>query len=118
MKDIKIITHTTYTYETSDGREFNDEQEAKDWQAALDTIEDVRMLSSRFNPTNDVDSAFYVYIKDDYQRRAFNAIQADMGLNTRITEVGYYYYDDVADEYINIENKIKELQGFIDLLNK
>ncbi len=118
MKDIKIITHTTYTYETSDGREFNDEQEAKDWQAALDTIKDVRMLSSRFNPTDDVDSAFYVYIEDDYQLRVFNTIQADMGFAGRIASPGYYYYDDVADEYIDIENKIKELQGFIDLLNK
>jgi hypothetical protein len=41
-----------------------------------------------------------------------------MGFAGRIASPGYYYYDDVADEYIDIENKIKELQGFIDLLNK
>jgi dsDNA-binding SOS-regulon protein len=34
---LKIITHTTYTYETYDGREFDDKAQAEAWKRALDT---------------------------------------------------------------------------------
>jgi hypothetical protein len=31
MSKLKIKTHTTYTYEASDGREFEDHPEAQEW---------------------------------------------------------------------------------------
>ena len=72
MKELKIVKHTTYTYETSDGREFDDENEAKEWQEKLSVIENVCMLDSNFRPTKETDSVFYVHTKTKEETEAFN----------------------------------------------
>ncbi len=38
MTEVKIKTHTTYTYETSDGREFDLAEEAQEWQEHLENL--------------------------------------------------------------------------------
>lgn len=111
MADLKIITHTTYTYETTDGREFESKPEAEAWQKAIDNAERIVMLDSTFRPTADIETAYFVYIKDQNQVDAFNVKQADLGLATVIHVPGYYYYDEVPDEYFNVDSKIKELNG-------
>ena len=67
MADLKIITHTTYTYETTDGREFESKQEAESWQKSIDTSERIIMLDSRYRPTTEIDTVYFVYIKDREQ---------------------------------------------------
>ena len=111
MADLKIITHTTFTYETSDGREFESKQEAEAWQMAINNAEHIVMLDSQFRPTTFIEEAFFVYLRDQSQVDAFNAKQADLGLATVIHTPGYYYYDEVPDEYFNIDGRIKDLLG-------
>lgn len=109
MADLKIITHTMYTYETTDGRSFDSRSEAESWQRALDGAEAIVMLDSDFRPTSEVDTAYFVYLKDKEQVDAFNAKQEDFGITTTIAEPGYYYYDEVPDEYINIDKELEQL---------
>ena len=109
MTDLKIITHTTYTYETTDGREFDSEFEATKWQKALDNADNITMLDSKFNLTTEVEMAYHVFVKDQEQVDAFNVKQEDLGIASIIQEPGYYYYDEVSDEYINVDNEIKRL---------
>ena len=111
MTDLKIITHTTYTYETTDCREFDSKPEAEAWQRAIDKAEHIVMLDSQFRPTTEIETAFFVYLKDQEQVDAFNAKQADLGLATVIHTPGYYYYDEVPDEYFNVDGIIKDLLG-------
>jgi hypothetical protein len=110
MQELKIKTHTTYTYETSDGREFEDEQEAKAWQQALEDIKTIAMFDSKFKPTTEVDSAYYVHIKNHTQLRAFAAIQNYEGFCADIPDLGCWYYDEVSDDYVNIESEIDRLK--------
>lgn len=110
MTERKIKIHTTHTYETSDGREFDDELEAKEWQRIIEDIKGITMLDSGFNPTTEVDSAFYVRIKTYSQFKAFEAMQAYEGLNTHIHDLGCYYYDDRTDCFVNLDEEIKRLQ--------
>ena len=51
MSELKITTHTTYTYETSDGREFDNEAEALKWQKILEAFNGIPMLDHQFKPT-------------------------------------------------------------------
>ena len=117
MSGIKIITHTSYTYETSDGREFEDELEARDWELALAEMKKVVMLDFKFKPTTEIDTAAYVHIKDYFQLKAFNLIQKYHGLCANILETGYWYYDERLDIYINIDSEIQKLESFKNKLN-
>lgn len=74
MAELKIKTHTTYTYETSDGREFDDIREAETWQGQLELIKNITMLDSKFQNTTDHTEAFYVHIKTWQQQEAFEAL--------------------------------------------
>lgn len=116
MKELKIIKHTTYTYETSDGREFDDENEAKAWQKHLSALENVCMLNCEYEPTKEIDSVCYVYVERKEQEEAFNAMQEYFEYSARLHGVGYYRYDNISDEFVNVESEIKELQHIIDKL--
>ena len=111
MADLKIITRTIYTYETSDGRVFDSEPEAKAWQHAIDTAERIVMLDSKMNATAEVDMAYFVYIRDQEQLEAFNAKQEEQGIESIIRDPGYYYYDERFDKYVNIDNELERLLG-------
>jgi hypothetical protein len=111
MADLKIITHTSYTYETSDGREFDNKLDAVQCQAALDNIERINMLSSKFERTFDLDRCYYIHLKDEAQVATFNLMENDSGFAARISEPGYYYYDEVSDEYINVDEEIARLSS-------
>jgi hypothetical protein len=110
MSELKIKTHTTYTYETSDGREFDDADEAQEWQQALEDIKSITMLDDKFNPTTETASAFYVHIKNHSQLKAFELMQTYEGFATHIPDRGCWYYDDVADDFVNIEKEINRLK--------
>lgn len=116
MAELKVKKHTTYTYETSDGREFDDKLEAENWQKQLSEIENVCMLDMSFKPTKDTDVAFYIHTKTKEQTEAFNSMQEDLGFCARIDGVGYYRYDEISDSFVNIELQIKHLQNIIDKL--
>ena len=116
MRELKVLKHTTYTYETSDGREFEDKQEAMEWQKHLCNLGDMCILDHAFKPTNEVESAFYVYAKTVEQAEAFNAMQEYIGICSRLQGAGFYRYDEIADEQINVESEIEELQHIIDML--
>ena len=116
MNELKIIKHATYTYETSDGREFDDEIEAKEWQNQLLAIKNACMLDSKFRPTKEIDSVFYIHAKTKEQVEAFNSMQEYLGICARIDGVGYYRYDEISDSFVNVELQIKELQSIIDKL--
>lgn len=117
MAESKIITHTTRTYETTDGREFEYAPEAEAWQQALEDIKTITMLDSKFNPTDDVDSAYYVHIKTYSQLEAFAAMQHYSGVCGDIPDLGYWYYDDCTETYINIKEEISTLQHIISALD-
>ena len=117
MAEFKIITHTTYTYETSDGREFDREEDARDWEQALEDIKSTAMLDYRFKPTDRTDEAYYVHIKTHAQLKAFEAMQAYEGLAGHITDLGYWYFDECSDEFIDIKKEINRLQSIIETLD-
>lgn len=114
---LKIITHTTYTYETSDGREFDDKNEAKNWQKILSSLEPVQMLSSNYKPTKEIESAYYVCVETIEQVEAFNMMSGYLGMYARIREVGYYRYDEKIDDFVNVESEIESLQHIIKMLD-
>ena len=111
MADLKIITHTTYTYETSDGRSFDNKHEAETWQKALDNADKIAMLDSKFNLTDEVEMAYFLFVSDQEQVDAFNTKQEDLGIASVVPEPGYYYYDEVPDEYINVDKEIERLMN-------
>ena len=117
MADIKVKTHTTYTYETSDGREFDIASEAEEWQEHLEKIKSITMLDSKFHNTTDHSEAFYVHIKTWEQQEAFEAMQAYEGMGAHITEPGYWYYDDCDDSYVNVSKEMDRLQSIIETLD-
>ena len=63
MSELRIKTHTTYTYETSDGREFDIADEAREWQDNLENINGITMLDFKFCYTTDISEACYVHMK-------------------------------------------------------
>jgi uncharacterized protein YneR len=117
MAELKIKTHTTYTYETSDGREFDDAQEAQEWQDHLEAIKGITMLDSKLQNTADHTEAFYVHIKTWQQQEAFEALQAYEGLCAHIPEPGYWYYDDSIDSYVNAVKERDRFQSIIETLD-
>ena len=118
MPELKILTHTTYTYETSDGRTFEDDREAAEhWQQSLDNLSGITMLDSKFNKTSHHDEAFYVHIKTWEQQEAFEALQVYEGMGAHIPKPGFWYYDECADSYVNIAEEIDKLQDMISKLN-
>ena len=88
---------------------FSSKHEAAAWQAALDSIEQINMLSSKFERTLDLESCYYVHLESESQVDAFNLMEKDYGFTAKIMEPGYYYYDEVSDEYLNIDVEIKRL---------
>jgi thermostable 8-oxoguanine DNA glycosylase len=117
MAEVKIKTHTTYTYETTDGREFEDQQEATEWQLALDDIKSITMLDHRFCNTTEVSSAYYVHIKTLSQLKAFEAIQKYEGMSAHIDSLGYWYYDENTDRYVSVRKEMDRLQSIIETLD-
>ena len=117
MADIKIKTHTTYTYETSDGREFDVVEEAEEWQEHLENIKSVVMLDNKFRRTDRTDEAYYVHIKTQAQLEAFEALQAYEGLASHVTSLGYWYYDEDMDEFIDVKEEMDRLQSIIESLD-
>ncbi len=117
MADVKIKTHTTYTYETTDGREFEDQQEATEWQLALDDLKSITMLDYNFNNTTEVSSAYYVHIKTLSQLKAFEAIQRYEGMSAHIESLGYWYYDENTDQYMSVRKEMDRLQSIIETLD-
>lgn len=117
MPDIKIKTRTTYTYETTDGREFDDKQEATEWQLALNDIKSIAMLDHKFQKTTDHTEAFYVYIKTLSQLKAFEALQEYEGMCARIDALGYWYYDEHTDQYVSVRKEMDRLQSIIESLD-
>ena len=117
MADIKVKTHTTYTYETTDGREFQLELEAEAWQEHLDNIKNVIMLDNKFCNTCEVSSAYYVHIKTQEQLDAFEAINTYEGLPSAINAIGYWYYDEDTDTYISVQKEMDRLQSIIETLD-
>lgn len=117
MAEVKIKIHTTYTYETSDGREFDLAEEAEQWQEYLDILKNITMLDCRFNKTADVCSAIYVCIKSHEQLDAFEAMQHYEGMGAHIPEPGYWYYDDCTDSYVDAVEERDRLQSIIETLD-
>lgn len=114
---VKVITHSTFTYETTDGREFEDRDEAFEWQKSLNMLEDIVMLNCRHERTRNIDEAYYVYASTDEQVEAFNLIQ-DYELNSKIDKPGFYAYDENYDKYLNLELEIRKLWEHIDLMKE
>lgn len=116
MKELKIIKNITYTYITSDGTEFDDENEAKEWQEHLSEMENMTTLDADFNPTKCFDNIIYICANKQEQVDAFNAIAKSLGYYSNVDVPGYYRYDDISDSYVNVELQIKELQEIINKL--
>lgn len=84
MNELKVTTHISYTYETSDGREFDDETEAKEWQDVLSQFKNVCMLTDKFKPTENIDTAYYVCCKTSEEAHAFNEVNNYDGMAATI----------------------------------
>ena len=117
MSKLKIKTHTTYTYETTDGREFEDQAEAQEWQDHLENITGAVMLDHNFCNTLRVDEAMYVHIKTEAQLKAFEALNAYEGMCAKIDAIGYWYYDDRSDNYVSVQKEMDRLQSITETLD-
>ena len=117
MAEPKVITRISYAYQTSDGREFDDAQEAEAWQAHLELIKNITMLDSKFNITTEHSEAFYVHIKTWQQQEAFEAMQAYEGMCAHIPTPGYWYYDDRTDSYVDVVKERDRFQSMIETLD-
>jgi uncharacterized protein YneR len=117
MSKLKIKTHTTYTYETTDGREFDIAEEAQKWQEQLEILKGITMLDSKFQNTADHSEAFYVHIKTNDQQEAFEALQAYEGMCAHIPKPGYWYYDEYTDSYVDAVEERDRLQSIIETLD-
>ena len=111
MAEVKVTTHTTYTYETTDGREFKSELMAIAWQESLDIIDDITILDSTFEPEG-VTSAYYVFIKTEEQYKALRQAFDYHGVDqyNSLSGVGYWYYDEESDTFKNLEQELGWLQ--------
>ena len=119
MEELKITVHTHYTYETSDGKEFDNKQEAMKWQKHLNVFNTICMLTAEYKPTTDIEDAIYVHAKTQEQAEAFNAITLEyFSFGATLNGTGWFRYDDVSYSYIEIESEIEKLQHIIDVLNK
>lgn len=116
MTELKVKKHTTYTYETSDGRKFDDKKEATEWQKHLCNLEDMCLLNHEYKPTKEIESAIYVYAKTSEQAESFNAMQTYLGIYSGLRSAGFYRYDEIADEYVEVETEIAKLQRIVDML--
>jgi hypothetical protein len=106
-----------YTYETTDGREFDDAAEAGEWQKCLEIIKRITMLNSNFKPTSDITEAFFVHIKTNSELDAFEALQGYEGGCASIPSVGYWYYDECTDSYVDAVKERDRLQSIIETLD-
>ena len=118
MQGLKVITHKTYTYETSDGREFDDRQEAQEWQEKVSLLENVRMLDFTEKPTKNFEDVCYVYIETEEQARAYNEIQKYIGLCAQVKGPGYYRYDERKDDFVEVKSELEKLQHIVDILSQ
>ena len=117
MSELRIKTHTTYTYGTSDGREFDIADEAHEWQDHLENIKGITMLDSKFCYTTDISEACYVHIKAWQPHEAFEALQHYEGIDAYIPKPGYWYYDDGTDSYIDVDEELNSLRDIKQRLN-
>ena len=118
MAEIKVKEKVTYTYETSDGCEFETIDEANEWQKVLDTSNKITMLTYSMTNTNNVSDAYYVYVKDYEQVSAFRQLNDNEGCRaTSIDAPGYWAYDEGIDDYVNIEEMIDHYNKILDALN-
>lgn len=117
MAEVKIKTHTTYTYETSDGREFDDKEAAVEWQECIDTFKNIIMLNSKFKPAADTTEAWYVRIRTDTEHQAFEDIRKYNGDTCGIPDIGDWYYSDSAESYVNVQKERDRLQSIIEALD-
>lgn len=119
MEELKVMRHIHYSYETSDGKEFGNKQEAMNWQKQLNLFTTICMLDKDYKPTTDINSALYVCAKTKEQAEAFNELSIEeFGYCATIGGAGWYRYDDVSDSYVDIELEIEKLQHILDMLNK
>jgi hypothetical protein len=117
MTDIKIKTHTISTYETTDGRTFDDRFEATEWQLALEELKHIPMLDDNLKPTTVPEAVYCVCLKTYPQLRAFVLWQDYHGVwANQIKELGYWYYDDNKHSYINLIAERDKLINIIDTL--
>lgn len=116
MTELKVKKHISYTYETSDGMEFDNKKEATEWQKHLCNLEDMCLLDSEYKPTKEIGSAFFVYAKTSEQAEAFNAIIIEMGYRALLLSAGFHRYDSISDSYVEIETEIAKLRHIIDML--
>lgn len=114
---LRITEHITYTYETSDGREFEDEAEAEEWQGYLDIFDGICMLDYNLSPTKDIELAYYARIDTEEQVKAFNMVQKNLCYCIHIPYPGYFRYDETSSEFVDIKSEIAEKQSFIDALD-
>ncbi len=115
MSEIKVKKIITHTYETSDGREFDNKKEAMEWQKHLCNIEDMCLLDSEYKSADIFrDSVIYIYAKTIEQANSFNAITNEyFGYGAKLQSTGFFRYDEIADEYVEVENEIEKLQNII-----
>ena len=118
MEKLKVITHTVHTYETSDGKVFDDKKEAVNWQKKLVLFEDICMLNSNEQPTKEVDKAIFVRIDTMEQAEVFNDMLQDVSYCSSIPDTGFWVYDDISDSYINVKEELNKFQHIINILSK
>ena len=120
MAELTVKTHATYTYETSDGREFEDKDEAMEWQRHLCNIERMCLLDYEYEPADIFkDTVIYIYAKTIEQANSFNIVMSNyFGYGASLPSTGFFRYNGCLDEYVDIEAEIAQLQHIIDKLKE
>lgn len=116
----KIIVHKIEKYETTDGKTFTDLEDAKRWQKYLDDFENLVMLTEKLEQTKKIENAIYIIAKTQADCDCYNSMNNDSGYSERYNLIspGYYMFSDSDDRYVNIDNKIKELNHIKETLDK
>lgn len=100
----QIKTHTYYKYETTDGREFVDEDLAKEWQEVLNTFKSILKLDNSGQITDELDETFFVELRTMEEVMAFDMICKYEGCSTLpMSLTGTWYYE--KTKWIHIESQ-------------
>ena len=115
MSEIK--TRTYYTYETTDGRTFEDLEKAEKWQEVLNTFKTILKLDSSGLVTDELDETFFVELRTMEEVIAFDKICKHECVGTLpMSLTGTWHYE--KTKWVHIESQMNYYKNIKKMLQK
>ena len=115
MSEIK--TRTYYTYETTDGRDFEDLEEAEKWQEVLNTFKTSLKLDNSGLITDELDETFFVELRTMEEVIAFDKICKYEGVSTLpMSLTGTWHYENTR--WVHIESQMNYYKNLKKMIQK